>query len=521
MNTEDGRRRTPLAPPLSGNGTVAETESEEWCVLWAEARLYAYATPCSDRDPLHRALSCVVSSGYSKAERSRTNAGADATTKRAERSIGSMPAKTLDRYFLFPKQKKTHRQRTHLFYPNKMRLSLLVAGIVACLLAVVAAWSKEDHEIFRLRDEVEATEGTDVTFYDFLGVKPSANQEDINVAYRKKSRVLHPDKVKQKFITDKSTGKDKPKSSKTKPGVHVSKGPSQAEIKAATEAASDRFARLGLVTNILRGSQRARYDHFLSNGFPKWKGTGYYYARFRPGIGTVLAGLFIFVGGGGHWLALYMSWKRQQEFVGRYVKFARQAAWGDNLGIPGLDGTATSPATSNDSDSMAQPMNRRQRRMQEKDSKKDKSERKTKGIKANKASPIGTPPVGASGPKKRVVAENGKILVVDVAGNVYLEQADEDGETHEFLLDPNELHQPTIKDTALVRVPIWAFNRAMGRFLNRAPVEEEEEEEEEEGGDVTSGSSGADDFEVLEKVKTTAENGTGKAIRRNKKNVRR
>lgn len=133
-----------------------------------------------------------------------------------------------------------------------------------------------------------------------------------------------------------------------------------------------------------------------------------------------------------------MSWKRQQEFVGRYIKFARHAAWGDNLGIPGLDGTATPPVAtgSDDTDPMAQPMNRRQRRMQEKDTKKDKADKKTKSLKkAAKASPAGTPPVGATGARKRVVAENGKILVVDSVGNVYLEQANEDGETQEFLLD--------------------------------------------------------------------------------------
>jgi hypothetical protein len=149
----------------------------------------------------------------------------------------------------------------------------------------------------------------------------------------------------------------------------------------------------------------------------------------------VLAGLFIFVGGGGHWLALYMSWKRQQEFVGRYIKFARHAAWGENMNIPGLDGTATPPVApvGDDSDTMMQPMNRRQRRMQEKDSKKDKSDKKSK-IKAAKASPAATP-TDSIGPRKRVVAENGKILVVDSVGNVYLEQQDEDGETQQFLLD--------------------------------------------------------------------------------------
>ena len=78
---------------------------------------------------------------------------------------------------------------------------------------------------------------------------------------------------------------------------------------------------------------------------------------------------------------------------------------------------------------------------------------------------------------------------------------------------PNELAQPTIRDTALVRVPIWIFNRATARFLNKPSTGEESDIEDDE---APSSSSGADDFEVLEKVKTTAANGNGKAVRRKK-----
>ena len=37
--------------------------------------------------------------------------------------------------------------------------------LVLCSVALVAGFTKDDHEIFRLRDEIEATEGVDVTFY--------------------------------------------------------------------------------------------------------------------------------------------------------------------------------------------------------------------------------------------------------------------------------------------------------------------------------------------------------------------
>jgi len=66
-------------------------------------------------------------------------------------------------------------------------------------------------------------------------------------------------------------------------------------------------------------------------------------------------------------------------------------------------------------------------------------------------------------------------------------------------------------------VPVWAFNHTAGRFLSKPSAEEDVEVEEEEVG---SSSSGADDFEVLEKVKTTAQNGNGKAVKRNKKSSR-
>lgn len=310
-----------------------------------------------------------------------------------------------------------------------------------------------DREIFRLRDEIATYEGADMTFYDFLEVSPSASQDEINKAVRKRSKALHPDKVKSQLVTERTkASKDKSKDKK-KPGVTVTKPPTQSEIKAAIKDASERQSRINIVGNILKGSGRARYDHFLSNGFPTWKGTEYYYSRYRPGLGTVLVGCLIVGGGGFHYVALYMSWKRQHEFVGRYIKFARHAAWGDNLAIPGLEtgpgaGTATPPPPppAADDDQPPMPTNRKQRRFQEREMRKDsgkegkRASRLARGRKAQRASGSATPVSQSQGPgptgsKKRVVAENGKVLVVDSLGDVYLEQEDEDGNVGEFLLD--------------------------------------------------------------------------------------
>ncbi|KAI1660291.1 hypothetical protein F4813DRAFT_351589 [Daldinia decipiens] len=439
-----------------------------------------------------------------------------------------------------------------------MRFSILSVGLLALLTPLTAAWTKEDREIFRLRDEISQYEGANVTFYDFLGVSPRATQDEINKAYRKKSRELHPDKVKQQLSAErakqaKSKGKGK------NPGVHVTKQPTQSEINAAVKAAGDRQARLSIITNILRGSGRARYDHFMSNGFPVWKGTEYYYSRYRPGLGTVLFGCLLVGGGGFHYIALYMSWKRQREFVERYINFARQAAWGDNLEIPGVDTptTATPPPQAPPAGDDQQPpmaMNRKQRRLQERDQRKESSkggrrQPRGRGRPGQQASGSATPipqtqGTGPTGPKKRVVAENGKVLVVDSLGDVYLEQEDADGNVEEFLLDLNEFPQPTVKDTALVKLPLWAYSATLGRVFGSRkstdePDDQVDEDDERQGADDladdsssdqpqrTPSTDSAEDFELLgtsvedlpNKPKVTGSQAqqSNKAKKRNKK----
>ncbi|KAI3323486.1 hypothetical protein HD806DRAFT_496837 [Xylariaceae sp. AK1471] len=426
-----------------------------------------------------------------------------------------------------------------------MKFSTLTIGLVALLTPLTAAWSKEDREIFRVRDELATHEGPDVTFYDFLGITPSASQDDINKAYKKKGRALHPDKVRQQMMAERT------KQNKVK-GVKVTKGPSQSQLKAAIKKAGERQARLSIVTNVLRGPGRERYDHFLKNGFPTWKGTEYYYSRYRPGLGTVLVGCLLVGGGGFHYLALYMSWKRQREFVERYIKFARNAAWGDNLAIPGVDSTEAAappppPPQAADDEQPAMALNRKQRRMQEKETRREsakegKRSSRVKGRGSQQVSGSATPvpqPQGSgpTGAKKRIVAQNGKILVVDSLGEVYLEQEDADGNVHEFLLDPNEVPQPTIKDTALFKLPGLIYALTVGKVLGQptstAGSEEDSVEEfvddddnSESAAQRTPSTDSTDDFEHIEKSvddlskpKTTssqAQSG-GKAKKRNKK----
>lgn len=362
-----------------------------------------------------------------------------------------------------------------------MRSNALLALVLCVFAALAAAWTKEDHEIFRLRDEVAAAEGANVTFYDLLGLKPGASQDDLTKAYRKKSRELHPDKARQAFVANYA--KTHSKKGKT-PGVKVSKGPSKKEIDAHLKKVTAGYQRLSVVANILKGPERERYDHFLRNGFPAWKGSGYYYERFRPGLGSVLVGLLIVMGGGMHYFALLMGWKRRREFVERYIRHARKTARGDETaiqGIPGVDAAAPVNTQQWDNDSPEDtpdemvPRNRREKRAMDKENRKGK---KVQAARKARASGISTPAEaeltsGPQGAKKRIVAENGKVLIVDSVGNVFLEEETEDGMKGEFLLDPDEEPKPTIYDTLLFKLPKFAYNQSVGRVLGKKELIDE------------------------------------------------
>lgn len=335
-----------------------------------------------------------------------------------------------------------------------------------------------------------------------MGVKPSASQDEIVKAYRKKSRIIHPDKAKQSLVASKAKATSKPilglKSKKS--GVHVNKAPTHSEIQAAVKKASERYARLGVVAEILKGPGRERYDYFLSSGFPKWRGTGYYYARFRPGLGSVLVGLFAFGGGLVHYAAMYVSWQRQRDYAERIIRDARRSAWGDDSGIRGIPeiDDATVGATNNTPGSFAQEngaavLNRRQKRMQEKENKKEKEKKTSKGTRRSGTStptPLDSEPEqGPQGAKRKVQAPNGKVLIVDSVGNVYVEEEDENGERVELLLDTEEIPKPTFKQTVLVRLPLWAYHKIQSRI---AGVQSNYEQAELEDMEITSNGEDAD-----------------------------
>merc|ERR1712070_900787 len=108
------------------------------------------------------------------------------------------------------------------------------------------------------------------------------------------------------------------------------------------------------------------------------------------------------------------------------------------------------------------------------------------GISTPQEAEVTSGPVGA---KKRTVAEHGKVLIVDSVGNVFLEEETEEGDVQEFLLDPDEVPQPTLSDTFLLRGPRYLYDISAGRYLNKQTPEqiayeaalEQEQQEEQEG----------------------------------------
>ncbi|KAF9935085.1 hypothetical protein BGZ75_002933 [Mortierella antarctica] len=177
----------------------------------------------------------------------------------------------------------------------RWNLVLLMALALLALAQQVAAWEEGDFEIFDLVDALEKSEGTDANFYSWLGVSPKAPKTEIDLAYRKKSRALHPDKIKN----------------------------SKAKLKAQAK-----YARLSSIIAILRDdAKRERYNFFLKNGVPRWRGSAYLYSRHRPGLKAVVVFVFI-LASAFQYLGRYVSYiqerKRMSAMIEQYKEMLRE-----------------------------------------------------------------------------------------------------------------------------------------------------------------------------------------------------
>ena len=239
-----------------------------------------------------------------------------------------------------------------------------------------------------------------------------------------------------------------------------------------------------------------------------------------------MLGLFVVGGGAAHYGAMYISWQRQRSFVERYIRNARKQAWGDDSGIraiPGVDGAilGTSAPAPGTPPTLAQEngqavLNRRQRRMQAMDEKKDKKKEKSrygeKGKDSGTSTPMEEEPAPASagpvGARKKVQGENGKVLIVDSLGDVYLEGDNEDGVKGEYLLDPESVPKPRFQDTVLYRLPVYLYElgreRAMGKRPTGQRLGEVVAEEEEDDDDYEMIEEEGEEKEVVDRRKPSA-----------------
>lgn len=87
--------------------------------------------------------------------------------------------------------------------------------------------------------------------------------------------------------------------------------------------AKERFTRLGVIVSILRDSaSRERYNFFYKNGVPRWRGTGYLYSRFRPGLGTVIIVLSL-IAAGMQYIAGQINYRQEKKRILEFVNNAR------------------------------------------------------------------------------------------------------------------------------------------------------------------------------------------------------
>lgn len=192
---------------------------------------------------------------------------------------------------------------------------------------------------------------------------------EIKKAYRKLSKALHPDKFSS---------------------------------NAARKKAEEKYAVLSSVNNILRDvSRKERYDYFLDKGFPKWKGTGYYYSKFRPGLILTVIVIYILVGVL-HYFALKINRRQSFKRIAEYKNQIKNQAWGGSI-VPPSDGSD----------------------------------------------------------RKLVNEANNTTFIVKSTGDIYIENDEGLHLIDEYDINVN----PTFKDTLIFKIPAGLYNLTLGKVL--------------------------------------------------------
>ncbi|KAI8613675.1 hypothetical protein BC830DRAFT_1066368 [Chytriomyces sp. MP71] len=138
-------------------------------------------------------------------------------------------------------------------------LTVLVFILCACLALPVLAWEKEDYAIFDLIKGAKDPKGRRNDFYTVLEVPHTATPIQISRAYRKASLELHPDK------------------------------------NPSPEAVS-RYTLRTSINGVLKDKEmREMNDKHRKTGFQTWRGTGYYIARYKPGLAFILSFLVVVI----------------------------------------------------------------------------------------------------------------------------------------------------------------------------------------------------------------------------------
>ncbi|KAI9101268.1 hypothetical protein DFS34DRAFT_463952 [Phlyctochytrium arcticum] len=133
----------------------------------------------------------------------------------------------------------------------------MVLALLHLIIVQVLAWDQEDFDVFDLTDALKKANGPDTDFYSVFNISKTATTAEINKAYRKLSVSLHPDKN-------------------------------------PTPEAETLYTLLTSVVGILKNeTARERYDRHLKGGFPIWRGTGYYYNHYKPGVGAICVILIV------------------------------------------------------------------------------------------------------------------------------------------------------------------------------------------------------------------------------------
>ncbi|KAI9022299.1 hypothetical protein CLU79DRAFT_752089 [Phycomyces nitens] len=165
------------------------------------------------------------------------------------------------------------------------RLPLVIGIVVFLLLSRLPSWTKVDHDIINVLDDIKRINGKPVDLYTWLDIPPTASPFELNAILRRRTVEWHPSTNPQ-YVSE--------------------------------------FACLEKAAPLLRNpASRERVDYFRVHDVPSWRGFSYHLKQCRSNFWAMSA-LMILITGIMEYISVYLAYLQEAHQLDQFIKSSQK-----------------------------------------------------------------------------------------------------------------------------------------------------------------------------------------------------